>query len=733
MKEKCRFCSLRTLTSVTVLLVLFTGTAAIGQGIPITARESGEQMTMALVDLNASYHQLNEDQKPRLLKQMQRLAAKRLQLLQLLLAERPSEVLRLAVPAAVSASFPTPVQNLMEQPAAAEGTLEIAYEDGFTRAKAHYFLNTPGGGRLEIHFAVAPSTDVVTGSTVRIHGVRLGKDIAVNSGRDRSGMELLRPVQLAGTTGQFNTLVIMVNFQDNPTLQPFTAATVQNIVFTQTSNWDMENSFQQTWLTGDVAGWFTIPVLSTNCDTGSIKTDARSAAQAAGYNLANYTRFIYLMSSNTGCSSWWGYSIIGGSDVWVNGEYNISTHVFAHEMGHNFGMYHAHTVDCGTLVICSNGTYTEYGDWIDDMGASSFSNSAEFGAFHKEQLGWIGSGSQPPLVTVTSSGVYTLAPYESQDSGAKALKILQSGTTNSYYYVEYRQALGADAFLSAYSDIMSGVVMHLASPSNANSDDLLDMTPTSPSSFNHPALTVGNLYNDAAAGVSIQPLTVGSTATVQVTLSNSCAHANPTVAIAPSTGPWVSAGTPVNFTLTVTNNDNSYCTSSSFNLSDAVPSGWIAVLGAQSLTLAPGAHGSANLQVTSPVGTANGYYNFSATATNASAPSYAATASGTYVVSNVTLTMTVTTNSQSYTRGQTVTVTSTVLANGQPQPGAGVTVVITKSDHTTVTLTGTTGSAGTSVVTYRLRTHDPTGTYTVQSSASYGGQQAQASTSFTVH
>lgn len=732
MKKKCWFCSLCTFTSVIVTLVVSSCAAAAEQNIPKSARQAGEQMTMSLVQLNVAYRKASDAQRPQVLGQMKKLASRRSQLLHSLLDETPSEVVRLAIPDAVSAGFPAPLQSLIEQPVEAEGTLQVAYEDGFARARLHYFLNTVSE-RLEVHFAIAPSTGVVTGSTVRIHGVRLGRDVAVSSGKDRGGMELLRPAQLAGTMGQFNTLVIMVNFQDNPTLQPFTAATVQNIVFTQTSNWDMENSFQQTWLTGDVAGWFTIPVLSTNCDTGSIKTDARSAAQTAGYNLANYTRFIYLMSSNTGCSSWWGYSIIGGSDVWVNGEYNISTHVFAHEMGHNLGMYHAHTVDCGTLVICSSGTYSEYGDWIDDMGASSFSNSAEFGAFHKEQLGWIGSGSQPPLLTVTSSGVYTLAPYESQDSGAKALKILQSSSTNSYYYVEYRQALGADTFLSAYSDIMSGVVMHLASPSNANSDDLLDMTPTSPSSFNHPALTAGNVYNDAAAGVSIQPLTVGTTATVQVTLSNSCAHANPTVTIAPSTGPWVAAGTPVNFTLTVTNNDSSYCTSSSFNLSDAVPSGWSAVLGAQSLTLAPGAHSSTNLQVTSPAGTANGYYNFTATASNASAPSYAATASATYVVSNVTLTMTVTTNSQSYTRGQTVTITSTVLANGQPQPGANVTVVITKSDHTTVTLTGTTGSAGTSVVTYRLRTHDPTGTYTVQSSASYNSQQAQASTSFTVH
>ena len=275
--------------------------------------------------------------------------------------------------------------------------------------------------------------------------------------------------------------------------------------------------------------------------------------------------------------------------------------------------------------------------------------------------------------------------------------------------------------------------MHLASPSNANSDDLLDTTPTSPSSFNHPALVVGVPYTDSAAGVTVEPLSTGSTATVQVTLGNPCVHANPSVTLTPAPGPWVASGSPVNFTVTVTNNDNAACASSSFNLGDAVPAGWSGALGMQSMTLPPGNYSSMNLQVTSPPGTGNGYYNFNGSAANASAPSYNGTGADTYIINPATLTMTATTNSQSYTRGQTVTITSTVLTNGQPQPGANVTVVMTKADHTQVTMTGTTGSAGTFVATYRLRTHDPTGTYTVQSSTSYNGQQAQANTSFAVH
>ena len=390
----------------------------------------------------------------------------------------------------------------------------------------------------------------------------------------------------------------MVNFQDNPSAQPWTASAVQNMVFTQTSNWDMENSFQHTWLTGDVAGWFTIPVSSTNCDTNSIKSDALSAAQSAGYNLSSYSHFVYLMSSNTGCSSWWGLASVGGGDVWVNGQYNIAVHIFAHEMGHNFGLYHAHTMDCGTQVTCSSGTLSEYGDGFDTMGASSYS-APHYDSFHKEQLGWVNTSGQPPLTTVTASGTYQITPTEVLDTNPKALKILKSGSANSYYYVELRQAQGFDSFLSSYSDVISGVVFHSASPSDANSSDLLDMTPSSPSTFSHPALTAGQSYTDSTTGVTITPLSVStSVATVQVTLgTGTCSLANPSVTISPTQTQWVNSGGAANFTVTVKDNDSTACAQSTFNLADSVPSGWSGVWNTNALTLSPGSSGSAALTV----------------------------------------------------------------------------------------------------------------------------------------
>src|SRR5712691_10489937 len=200
------------------------------------------------------------------------------------------------------------------------------------------------------------------------------------------------------------------------------------------------------------------------------------------------------------------------------------------------------------------------------MGAPSYTQAGHFNSFQKERLDWLNSGSEPPIMTVTSSGTYQIGPYEGQNSVVKALKILQSSSSSSYYYVEYRQPVGFDSFLSGYSDIVGGVVVHLASPSNANSSDLLDMTPSSPSSFNDPALVVSQSYADSTAGVTITPISASSTgASVQVTFSASpCSEANPTVSISPSQSQYVTSGTPVNFTVSVTNNDSSACAAATF-------------------------------------------------------------------------------------------------------------------------------------------------------------------------
>jgi hypothetical protein len=742
MKQKMYLLMARTVGIWLAGAVLFSISAAFGQtDSELADRATAERLTDAVVALNTQYQAAAVSEKQDVLRELTRAAKARQEFFNSIMGSNPAEVMRVAIPKSIAASLPAPVKAAVEQEADVEGRLEVAIEDGPSEARLHHFLNT-GTERLELHFAGEPPTNLLTGNKVRVHGVKLQQGLALTTANVTSTTTTTSSTGitsiLPNTFGAQKTLVILVNFQDNNT-QPWTVATAQSVVFTTASNFWLENSLQQTWITGDVAGWLTLPMTSTTCDTGSIRTYALQAAQNAGFILSNYNHFLYAFPQISACS-WQGASGIGGnpSNSWVNGIFDQQ--VVDHELGHGLGLYHSHSLGCGTSIYATSGcTQYEYGDYYETMGNSNVGgNSMDYNAFQRERLGWLNYGSQPPITTVTSSGTYSISPYEAQDGNPKALKILQSSSSGTYYYVEARQAIGFDSLLAysvpGYSSVLNGVVVHIASPSNGNSSDLLDMNPSS-SWGTAMALDVGQGYIDSTAGITISTTAVSSSgATVQVTLSGpTCTHANPTISVTPSQSQWVASGTSVNFTFNVINNDNSGCSSSTFNLAGTAPTGWSSALGSTFLTLAPGASGSTTLQVTSPVGTANGFYNIGVSAANSAATSYTASVSATYVIA--TLSISVVTNQSSYSRGQTVNVTVTLTSGSSPDSGAGVSVNIKKADGTVAALTGTTGSNGTAVVSYKLKKTDPVGTYNVTASSSSGtGNSAtiSASTSFSV-
>ncbi len=109
-----------------------------------------------------------------------------------------------------------------------------------------------------------------------------------------------------------------------------------------------------------------------------------------------------------------------------------------------------------------------------------------------------------------------------------------------------------------------------------------------------------------------------------------CVQANPTVVLSPSATLSVMPGTSLTYAVSITNNDNSGCLASTFNLSatvPTVPSGWTRSLGSSSLTINPGASASTTLLVTSPTTAGGGSYNITAKATDSAASTYTASAS----------------------------------------------------------------------------------------------------------
>jgi len=708
-------------------LVLTTRTGLAAPSPSSAASPSAESLTQTVAALNVRYHLAGPAAKANLLTDLLTVAAERRQLLSQLMETDPGEVLRVALPAERRSGFPSAVQDELEEQVEIEGVLEVLHEDRDLDSRYLYFLEA-AGERLSLHFAADPPTDHQTGARIRVTGVRVGTALALQSGS--TSVQALS-VALPNTFGAQKTLVMLVNFQDKAT-QPYTVSTAQGIVFTTTSNFDLENSFQQTWLTGDVVGWYTIPLSSTVCDYSSLATYAKQAATAAGVNLSAYTRYVYAFPNNA--CTWWGLGTVGGnpSQAWVNG--SLAVKVVGHEMGHNFGLYHSRSYDCGTTTLGPSCTLSEYGDTLDIMGNPS---SGHFNAFQKERLGWLNYGISPPLTTVQADGTYWLDPLESLGSNPKALKILKSTdpTTGkkTWYYVEYRKALGFDGFLSSNTNVLNGVVIHTGSESSGNSSNPLDMTPAT-SSWSDPALDVGQSFYDPDAGVTIATTWADSaSAAVGVTFGGlACVQANPTVALSPSQSQWVQAGTSVTYTVSVTNNDNAGCAASSFNLQATAPTGWAAAFAAPTLSISPGAGASTTLQVTSPASAADGFYTIGVATADSASATYAASTSATYVIVS-SLDVGVSTDRAIYARNQTVTVTATVSSGGSPVSGASVTFTITKQSGATVTGSATTGTNGLAVYKYRLKRQDPAGTYQVTANANLNNAIfGSGGTSFTI-
>src|SRR4029453_8935282 len=170
-----------------------------------------------------------------------------------------------------------------------EGELEILHEDRDVGSRYLYFLKA-ANRRFSLNFAKDPPTHLTSGAKVRARGVRTNNLLAL-----QSGSESIQTVAAASTNtfSEQSTLVLLINFQDKPGEQPWTVEQIRDLVFNTTSNFFLENSYQQTWLSGDVAGWYTIPFTSTVCDIFSIASYAKSAASAAGFYLAAYQHYVY--------------------------------------------------------------------------------------------------------------------------------------------------------------------------------------------------------------------------------------------------------------------------------------------------------------------------------------------------------------------------------------------------------------------------------------------------------
>lgn len=627
-----------------------------------------------------------------------------------------------------------------------EGELDVLVEDyADGRSRTRHFLKT-AHGRVELKVR-GKAHHLRSGSKVRVRGEVQG-DVLAFDAAEAGSVQALTTV-MPNTMGQQNVAVILVNFQDDAS-QPRTVAQAHDLVFGSTASYFREASFDQSWLSGKTFGWYTIPMSKGTCDPYQLASLADQKANAAGANLSAYARKVYMFPRNA--CGWAGLGNVGGASTkaWVNGSFGLI--VTAHELGHNLGLHHAQALDCASAPMTGTCTTITYGDTADMMGNY---RAAHFNPFEKELLGWLNDGISPPIATASTSGRYVIEPYSAQTVGTKAIKVprgTDSAGRKLWYYVEYRQPIGADAVLGSTGNLTKGVIVRTAVEGDTASSRQLDMSPGSSTGsyaeLSDAALAVGQSYTDSAADVSLTlAWTAATGAAVDVVFSGTtptCTRTKPTVTLSGPAGAVV-AGTPVTYTLAVANKDSAACPATTFNLARSVPSGWTGTLAATTLALGPGASGSTTLKVTSPTTAAAGSFAIGAGTASSAGSTHTANASTSYTVAaddtgtgtgdGGVMTGAVGTDKDTYARGQTAYLSAIVKRDGVPLRGASVSFRVVLPTGGTTVLSATTATDGYARASYRIgKGKSASGRYSMRAVATSGGDSiTTASTVFTVN
>ena len=519
-----------------------------------------------------------------------------------------------------------------------EGTVTVAVEDDFVRGRAtrRYFLDEQNlGRRFELKLDESRGQRLRTGAHIRVRGVASGGALSADT-QGESVEVLAEPVAEATPLTARRAVVLLVDIKDSTGIVHKVSADCDGslarstgIMFGNGSGGVHVDGCYQDGSYGALGfGGATYPGSALDVTRVTVNEAASigsacnysawaSAADkaATGVTLGDYQHRVYVLPSNVGCT-WAGLAYVGcGSacQAWVkaySGQVCGYSDAYAHEIGHNLGMWHASTdTNNDGALDC------EYCDTSDFMGYATGSLRTPNGP-HKVQMGWA-SGAR--VVDGSSGGTFTVTSLElAAASFPQVVKVRPN--SGDAYYLSLRSPIGYDQGMPSGTTYLNKLNVHRWNGSG-NTRFVA-------------ALGDGQSYTDATSGVTFRPLSrTAESATFEVTTT--CVAAAPAATLSPvSQGAGASLPATRSYTLTVTNRDSAACGSGTLALTGSVPAGWTGGLAAPTLTLAPGASGTVAFAVTAPAGASAGSYAVSA-GTASDASHTAATASGTFWIDPV--------------------------------------------------------------------------------------------------
>ncbi|MGZ8694545.1 MAG: hypothetical protein ACXWYS_03820, partial [Gaiellaceae bacterium] len=205
-----------------------------------------------------------------------------------------------------------------------EGTLEFTHSDNFRTKQAQYYYSLRQGKQTTRLSFGRFRTDLRNGMKLRVRGRLAHGSLAVEHLR-RLHRSPLRTLATAAP-GPRRVAVLLFNFT-NDRSQPWTPTQAATTMFSgpgSVSTYFSEESVGSTTMTGDVFGWYSLPMSSGGCAIDSWAAAANAAAAAAGVNLSSYQHIVYAFPYVMDCG-WAGLAEMPGSHVWINGSYTLRT------------------------------------------------------------------------------------------------------------------------------------------------------------------------------------------------------------------------------------------------------------------------------------------------------------------------------------------------------------------------------------------------------------------------
>jgi len=421
---------------------------------------------------------------------------------------------------------PVDVETKADGVAGTVGSLTVSYGD---HAETFSSLATDDGHHVALDFTRAGRRARV-GERIAVHGVRDADRIEVSSYEvlgPRGDEAVRQALRRAPEPRTFKVAAISVTTE-------MSQDALRKRVFTDPDSpaaFYRENSYGAWQLEGDVYGPYAIT--ATGCTITKlydIVAEANGAAIADGFDPAAYDNLMYFLGERGNNCTFGAAAEVGINEIrgFLNAKYSwyreTSCVALAQEIGHNFGLLHAHKCTDPPYVAgtFSKGLwclgFNEYGDTYTPMGGGC----GHFNAPEAAALGYI-SGCN--TLDVTRSGTFEIGPIEAKCSGPQVIRISANAMANygpQYIYVEYRRGAG-----SVSSDRVSrqGIYFHASAEYGGNwtgkssPDDRHNLDyALDPYEIHDPVTTVGATWTEPSSGATFELTALGDTARVEVTI-----------------------------------------------------------------------------------------------------------------------------------------------------------------------------------------------------------------------